>query len=334
MFDFPTRGSLMHKTLIKIAIVGGAGFIGSHFARDAMSRYPDAEFLIIDNFSSGTQNHISDFVGHDRVSVIEIDLKDLEKLTEALSDVDLVAHFAANPDIAAAATKPDIDFWNGTYLTQNLLEAIRINRVKYLLYTSGSGVYGEADVEFSEDFGPCMPISTYGASKIACEALISSYCHMFGLKGRAFRFANVVGPAQTHGVVFDFLRKLKQNPNTLQVLGNGTQTKAYIHVQDVIVAMNMALDEMLINSGEIFDIFNVATDDYISVKEIANIVIDQVSPEAKIEFGTSDRGWLGDVPTVKFNTQKVKKLGWSTSMNTSEAIKSSLHSMMSQERFN
>jgi UDP-glucose 4-epimerase len=318
----------MHLTM---AIVGGAGFIGSHYTRDALRKYPNAKVLIIDNFSSGTQNHIRDLADDERVTVCPIDLKDLDKLTETLSGVDLVVHFAANPDIAAAATRPDIDFWNGTFLTQNLLEAMRINQVKYLLYTSGSGVYGEADVEFGEDYGPCMPISTYGASKIACEALISSYCHMFGLKARAFRFANVVGPAQTHGVVYDFLRKLKKNPEALHVLGNGSQTKAYIHVQDVILAMNMVLNDMLIKSGDRFDIFNVATDDYISVSEIAGIVIDQVSPDAAIEFGSSDRGWLGDVPKVKFNTQKIKNLGWRSSMNTANAIKSSLKAMLNED---
>ena len=211
---------------------------------------------------------------------------------------------------------------------------MRLNEVKYLLYTSGSGVYGEANVEFSEDYGPCMPISTYGASKLACEALISSYCHMFGLEARAFRFANVVGPAQTHGVVYDFLRKLEQDPTTLHVLGNGSQTKAYVHVEDVIIAMNTVLDEMLTNHSERFDIFNVATDDYISVSEIANIVVAEVAPKAEIKFGTNDRGWLGDVPRVKFNTQKIKKLGWTSSMNTVEAIKSSLRSMMLEERIN
>lgn len=179
-----------------------------------------------------------------------------------------------------------------------------------------------------------MPISTYGASKIACEALISSYCHMFGLQARAFRFANVVGPAQTHGVVYDFLRKLKENSKTLHVLGNGSQTKAYIHVQDVVIAMNTVLDDMITKNEQRFDIFNVATEDYISVREIAHIVIDQVSPNAELEFGSSDRGWLGDVPKVKFNTQKIKNLGWSASMNTAEAIKRSLRSMINEDRIN
>lgn len=324
----------MYKEVSSIAVVGGAGFIGSHFTRSSLQRFPEARIKIIDNFSSGTKSHISDMVANDRLEVYELDLSNLDDLTSSIVGVDLVLHFAANPDIAAAATRPDIDFWNGTYLTQNLLEAIRINGVKYLLYTSGSGVYGEADVEFREDFGPCMPISTYGASKIACEALISSYCHMFGLQARAFRFANVVGPAQTHGVVYDFLRKLKENSKTLNVLGNGSQTKAYIHVQDVVNSMHTVLDDMIIKDKQRFDIFNVATDDYISVSEIARIVIDQVSPDAELEFGSSDRGWLGDVPKVKFNTQKIKNLGWSASMNTAEAIKSSLRSMINEDRIN
>ena len=143
-------------------------------------------------------------------------------------------HFASNPDIAKAVTQPDIDFWEGTFLTQNLLEAMRVAGVPRLIYASGSGVYGDTgQTAVTETYSPLLPISTYGASKLACEALICSYTHMFDLHGVAFRFANVVGPRQTHGVAYDFIRRLREHPTPLEILGDGRQSKSYIHVDDV-----------------------------------------------------------------------------------------------------
>ena len=150
------------------------------------------------------------------------DLKNLDQLSEAIAGADVVFHFASNPDIARAATQPDIDFWEGTYLTQNLLEAMRVADVPRLIYASGSGVYGDTgETAVTETYSPLLPISTYGASKLACEALICSYTHMFDVHGTAFRFANVVGPRQTHGVAYDFVRRLLNDPTQLAMLGDG-----------------------------------------------------------------------------------------------------------------
>jgi len=244
---------------------------------------------------------------------------------------EVVIHFAANPDIAKAVKQPDIDFWEGTYLTQNILEAMRINNVSTILYTSGSGVYGDMpNIEFSENYGPCFPISTYGASKLACEVLISSYAYMFGIQGRAFRFANVVGAKQTHGVGYDFMRRLKINPKELQILGDGTQTKSYIHVSDVISAMMFIFKN---KTKDPFDVFNVATEDYITVNQITeeccklyNIQMYDIH----LDYTGGDRGWKGDVPKILFDTNKIRSLGWKNQHSSLEAIRLSLESLLDE----
>jgi UDP-glucose 4-epimerase len=316
---------------LNIFISGGAGFIGSHIAKKLLSDGEAHQIKIFDNFSSGTISHLTEIMDSPRLKVVDADIKHLGELTSAMAGSDLVIHFAANPDIAKAVKQPDIDFWEGTYLTQNILEAMRVNKVPDILYTSGSGIYGEVPgVNFSESFGPLFPISTYGASKLACEALISSYCHMFGMRGRAFRFANVVGPKQTHGVGYDFIRRLLANPAELRILGDGTQTKSYIYVDDVIAAMLMAFKDMKREKAKMFDVFNVATDDYISVTAIADIAceIAGLKPSnVKYLYTGGDRGWKGDVPCVLFDVAKIKSLGWSSARSSADAIRDSIESM-------
>ena len=167
-----------------VFISGGAGFIGSHLLRFLLANAEVKRVVIFDNFTSGHRSHIAEVSNDPRVKIVEADLKELSAVTSAMVGCDTVFHLAANPDIAKAVTQPDIDFWEGTYLAQNVIEAMRVNKVRKILYTSGSGIYGEnPGVAFREDYGPCIPISTYGASKLACEGLIAAYCHMFDLTG-------------------------------------------------------------------------------------------------------------------------------------------------------
>lgn len=311
----------------KIFVTGGAGFIGSHLARRLLADKGVEQLVIYDNFSSGTRRHLAGTEADPRLKIVEADLKDLARLTSAMTGSDTVFHLAANPDIAKAVTQPDIDFWEGTYLAQNTLEAMRVNGVRRLLYMSGSGVYGEnAGAAFREDYGPCFPISTYGASKLACEALISAYCHMFDLTARAFRFANVVGPLQTHGVGYDFVRRLKQDPTQLRILGDGSQSKSYIHVDDILDAVFLASER----SPARYDVFNVATDDYITVRQIADLAV-QVCGLApgtvRYDFTGGDRGWKGDVPIVRFDCAKIKALGWRCRRNSAEAMRAAMGAM-------
>jgi UDP-glucose 4-epimerase len=310
-----------------IFVSGGAGFIGSHLVRRLLARPGVEKVTVYDNFTSGTRGHLREPEQDRRFAVVAADLKDLPALTAAMAGCDAVFHLAANPDIAKAVTQPDIDFWEGTYLAQNVLEAMRVNRVPRLFYMSGSGIYGEnSAVAFAEDHGPCLPISTYGASKLACEALICAYCHMFGLEARAFRFANVVGPRQTHGVGYDFIRRLRSDPARLRILGDGSQSKSYIHVEDILDAVLLVGERV---TGR-YDVFNVATDDYITVRQIADLALEVsglAAGSVRYEFTGGDRGWKGDVPVVRFDCRKIKALGWRARRNASEAVRDAMAAM-------
>jgi UDP-glucose 4-epimerase len=314
----------------RVFVSGGAGFIGSHLVRSLLQDAGTQRVVIFDNFSSGQLAHIEGSARDPRVEIVRGDLKEKAAVTAAMTGCDTVFHLAANPDIAKAVTQPDIDFWEGTYLTQNVLEAMRVSDARRIIYTSGSGVYGEnPGVDFAEDYGPCIPISTYGASKLACEGLIASYSHMFDLVGRAFRFANVVGPRQTHGVGFDFIRRLKADPSRLRILGNGTQKKSYIHVEDVLEAIRLGDARA---TGK-YDVFNVATDDYITVREIAELAMNAsgLTPgETRYEFTGGDRGWKGDVPIVRFDCSKIKALGWQARRTSAEAVMDAMKAMLEE----
>jgi UDP-glucose 4-epimerase len=326
----PSKGEDSSPAWRNVFISGGAGFIGSHLVRSLVADPKVERVVIFDNFSSGQRSYLGEAGADPRVKIVQADLKELSDVTAAMAGCDTVFHLAANPDIAKAVTEPPIDFWEGTYLTQNVLEAMRLNGVRKILYTSGSGVYGEnSSVAFKEDYGPCIPISTYGASKLACEGLIAAYCHMFELTGRAFRFANVVGPRQTHGVGYDFVRRLKADPVRLRILGDGTQKKSYIHVDDVLAAIRLA-DERTTKS---YDVFNVASDDYITVREIADLAMEVSglpSGGTNYEFTGGDRGWKGDVPVVQFDCSKIKRLGWRPRRTSAQAVTAAMEAMIEE----
>ena len=304
-------------------IVGGAGFIGSHFTDALLADATTAAVTLYDNLSSGREWHYASHLGDPRLRVVRGNVRDLDSLVAAMHDHDVVIHLASNPDIARAATEPDIDFYEGTLLTNNVLEAMRCSGAKRILYASGSGVYGDlGELEAQEDHGPLTPVSTYGASKLAGEALISAYCAMFGLSGCVFRFGNVVGPRQTHGVGFDFVRRLSRDPTHLAILGDGSQSKSYIHVSDVVAAVLLA-NERCTKS---FETFNVATGDYITVAEIAALAIECLAlpSHPRLDYSGGDRGWKGDVPIVRLNTDRIRDLGWQCRHNTREALRKSL----------
>jgi UDP-glucose 4-epimerase len=316
------------STLKRYLLIGGAGFIGSHFT-DRLLADPMVEAVTLyDNFSSGREWHYQQHLSDSRFKVVRADVKDADQLTATLRGHDTVIHLASNPDIARAATEPDIDFREGTYLTNNVVEAMRQSGTKTILYASGSGVYGDlGEKEADEDYGPLIPISTYGASKLAGEVLISSYCHMFDFAGRIFRFGNVVGPRQTHGVGFDFLRQLLKNPRKLRILGDGTQSKSYIHVREVVEAVLLAAQP----SPSRFAVYNVATGDYITVKEIAELAVECVGlnrQQMEFEYTGGNRGWKGDVPIVRLNTDRIRGLGWTCRSGSREALRDSMLAML------
>ena len=296
-------------------VAGGAGFLGSHLVPRLLGE-PDASVKVFDNLTSGSEEHLANVRGNERFELVVGDLKDLELLTKHVEGADHVYHLAANPDIARAVEEPSIDFWQGTFLTNNLIEACRENGVDRITYTSGSGVYGELGEEAArEDAGAMHPISTYGASKLACEAMLSAYCHMFEMHAVAFRFANVVGPRQTHGVTYDFVRKLLADPARLQILGDGNQSKSYIHVSDVVEAMLLVAKQGWAG----FEVYNVSTEDYTTVREIADMTVEALGLSGvEYDFTGGDRGWKGDVPVVRFDTAKIRARGWQNELSSRE----------------
>lgn len=316
----------------RYCIVGGAGFIGSHFL-DRLLGEPETERVTIyDNFSSGRHWHFAHHAEDSRLKVVTEDVTNLDALTDTMAGHHTVIHLASNPDIARAAREPDIDFYAGTLLTQNVIEAMRRAGVPKILYASGSGVYGDlGEHEADEDHGPLVPISTYGASKLAGEAMIAAYCCMFGISGRAFRFGNVVGARQTHGVGFDFLRRLLADGTKLQILGDGHQSKSYVHVSDIVDAV--------LHVGRTTDmayqVYNVATLDYVTVRQIAAQAIEIVGLDpAKVElsFTGGDRGWKGDVPVVRLSSQRIRATGWPCHHSALQAIRRSLEEMLPDAR--
>lgn len=318
--------------LSSVAVVGGAGFIGSHFVDALLHDDAIQTVVIYDNFSSGREWHYEEHLSDPRLVVVRGEIADRDNLVRAIRDVDVVIHLASNPDIAAAVSDPEIDFREGTALTNSVVEAMRIAGVRNILYASGSGVYGDiGETEGTEDVTPLAPVSTYGASKLAGEVLIRSYCHMFDFAGYVFRFGNVVGPRQTHGVGYDFVKRLLANPGELTILGDGRQSKSYIHVHDVVAAvLHVARTQ-----SSSFESYNVATLDYITVNEIAGIAMDLLGLDrshVNIKHTGGDRGWKGDVPIVRLKSEKIRSTGWSNERTCAEAIRDSLGQLLPDAR--
>ncbi|HVZ87826.1 MAG TPA: NAD-dependent epimerase/dehydratase family protein [Polyangia bacterium] len=315
-------------------IVGGAGFIGGHFCDHLLGPGGASAVTIYDNYSSGRAWHHAQHDADPRFRAVRGEVEDARALAAAMDGHDVVIHLASNPDIARAAREPTIDFTQGTALTSAVVEAMRVTSAKRILYASGSGVYGDlGTVEATEDQGSLIPVSTYGASKLAGEALIASYAYMFGLSGCGFRFGNVVGPRQTHGVGFDFARRLLasaaagEDPISLRILGDGSQSKSYVHVTDIIRAVLTAHAK----TTAPFVPYNVATGDYITVAEIAELAVECVDlPRARVKFDYTggDRGWKGDVPIVRLDTARIRGLGWRCENTSREALRRSMLAMI------
>ena len=309
----------------KYFITGGAGFIGAHLT-NAILESTKATVTVYDNFSNGRRWAFGDWLRSDRLTIIEGDARDAETLTKSIQGHDIVYHLAANADIARAAIEPSIDFDNGIVTTNCLLEAMRITGVRRIVFTSGSGVYGDVPpIPIPENYDKMIPVSTYGASKLASEVLISAYSYMFNIDATIFRFANVVGPHQTHGVAHDFIRRLLKAPKTLKIFGDGSQSKPYVYIEDILAAFKF----METNNHERYDIFNVGTEDHITVKEIADLVCEGMGlKNVTYEFTGGSRGWKADVPVYRLDTSKVRRMGWSSSRNSYEAVKRSIETML------
>jgi UDP-glucose 4-epimerase len=305
-------------------VTGGAGFLGSHLVDALLERKDDV--TVIDNLSSGRIENLKRASSRGGFKFVKIDLKDSFGLAQTLDGVATIFHFAANPEVRVGSTDPAIHFQENLLATFKLLEAVRISGgAKTLVFASTSTVYGEAaQMPTREDYGPLLPISTYGASKLGCESLISSYAYTHGLRGLILRLGNCVGERAGHGVIADFIQKLKTNPTELEILGDGTQTKSYIHVSDFAKGTFIAL-EAFQRSDRRVDVYNLSSPDQVSVKRIAQIVIDEFGlRNVRMKFtGGVDggRGWFGDVKLMHLSVEKLQNLGWHPRLNSEEAIR-------------
>jgi UDP-glucose 4-epimerase len=314
--------------MMKIVITGGAGFIGSNLCKKIIKQ-KNSTITVIDNLSNGKKDFLKDGIAKKKIHLIRSNLLNATKISDQIKKHSIIYHLSANSDISLSAQCTKIDINQTLLCTHKILDAARLNKVKKFVYTSGSGVYGNLD-EFgpNESFGPLLPVSLYGATKLGAEALISAYSFLFDIQSFIFRFANVVGPNQTHGVAYDFIRKLKKNPKYLVVLGNGLQSKSYVHVSDVIKAMFLAQKRAV----EKVNVFNVGSGDYITVREIAHIVIKEMKlKNTKIIYGKNTIGWKGDVAKVRINDTKIRSLGWSNSFSSAEAVTNAVKSMLAGE---
>lgn len=306
---------------MKVLITGCAGFLGTNLALKLLAD-PNNQVFGIDNLVSGSPQHIELLSEYSNFKFHNFDCRNLTNLREKLPVMDLLFHFAANSDIAAALTNPTIDFELGIGTTHGVLEYCRSGGVKHLVFSSGSGVYGEAPNEiFTEDSFVGTPTSTYGATKLSSEALISAYSFMFDFKATVFRFSNLIGPRHTHGVIYDFLAKLKSNPQHLDVLGDGTQLKPYIHISDALAGVQIAIQAQT----KLYEVFNVSNSTATSVAEIANMVISELNlKNVQINYQQSDRGWKADIPKYMMSSAKLQKLGWNLQYDSNEAVKQTI----------
>ena len=291
---------------MKCFITGGAGFIGSHLVDRLITE--GNQVLVYDNLSLGKKEYIANHLSSPDFTFIEADVLDQEKLQEAMKGSDVVFHLAANSDVIKSAKNPDIDLEQGTVATYKVVEAMQVSGVKKIVFTSSNVVYGEATVSpTKETYGPLLPISFYGASKLACEGVIAAACHNFGFQAWIYRFGNIIGQRPTHGVVLDFYHKLKNNPRELEVLGDGNQSKPYIEVHDCVDGILFGFN----NSSQQVNLFNLGTEGGFYVGDIPKIVIEAMGlKNVKIKYSGGIRGWPGDVHTVRLDISKLEALGW------------------------
>ena len=309
---------------MRYVVTGGAGFIGSHLVETLVSA--NNEVTVVDNLSSGRADTVRIFSGHPGFKFIQGDLLDLPTTISTVHNCDVVFHLSANPDIRKGIINTKLDLEQEVLVTYNVLEAMRINGIKKIAFASSSVIYGETPaVPVNEDYGPLMPISLYGAGKLAAEGLISAYCHSFGMQSWVYRFANVVGKGARHGVIFDFINKLKKTPGQLEILGDGTQAKPYIHVSDCVDGMLFCL----VHANNRINVFNLGCDSYTSVIRIAEMLAGAMGqPNCQFSYTGGDRGWTGDVPQVRYDVSRINKLGWHAHYSSDEAVQHAIKDML------
>lgn len=301
---------------MKYFITGGAGFIGSNMA-DRLLSEPDNEVVVYDNFSTGRREFLEDALKNERFKLVEGDTLDLPALTKAMEGCEFVFHFAANADVRMGCEHPRKDLEQNTIATYNVLEAMRANGISRIGFSSTGSVYGEAEVIPTPENAP-FPIQTslYGASKLACEGLLAAYAEGFGFTAYIFRFVSILGERYTHGHVFDFCKKLSDDPTKLHILGDGHQKKSYLYVKDCMEAILTVTR----NAKEKVNIYNLGTDEYVEVNDSVSFICKKLGVTPEFSYEGGERGWIGDNPFIYLDTRKVRSLGWKPKATIEEGV--------------
>lgn len=309
---------------MKVFVTGGAGFIGSHLVDKLFDN--GNTVTVYDNLSSGKKQFIKQHLEREDFTFIKADLLDLERLKKEIKNHDVVFHIAANPHVRLGEKQTDIDLKYGAIATYNVLEAMRFNDIKKIVFSSSSVVYGETpSISLPETYGPTLPISFYGAGKLGAEGLISAFCGTFDFQAWIYRFANVVGIRGTHGVIIDFIDKLRKNPNELEILGDGKQQKPYLHVIDCVEGILFGFEK----SNEKLNLFNLGCDTNTTVARIAEMVVEEMGlKNVEFKYTGGERGWKGDVPRFQLDASKIKKLGWKENFTSDEAVRKAIKEVL------
>ena len=310
---------------MRAMVTGGAGFIGTHLVERLLKE--GYEVICVDNFTLGKKENVDKFINNTNYKFYEIDIANNEEFCNQLKDekIDIVYHLAANSDIQKGGRNPEVDY-NDTFMTtRGVLELMRRNNIKKLFFSSTSAIYGdEHEKLLNEELGGLKPISYYGGAKYASENFISSYTFMNDFNTMIFRFPNVIGPNLTHGVIYDFKKKLSNNPTELEILGDGTQTKPYVYVLDLIDAIMLMTKD--INPG--VEIYNVGVDTATSVTKIADIVCEELGyKDVKYKYTGGNVGWKGDVPKFQYDLSKIHSKGWISKHSSDDAVRDTVRSL-------
>jgi len=310
-------------------ITGGAGFIGSYIAEKLVENGTDTK--VIDNLVTGKKENLSKCFDQDNFSFLEYDLGNLDGIEDHLSDVDILFHFAADPEVRTGYSKPEDSFEQNIVNTFNLLQKIKQSKIKKIVFASSSSVYGDAKIiPTNEEYGPLSPISHYGASKLACEAMVSSFCHNYNIEGVILRPANVIGLRGRHGLIWDLVHKLKINQDELELLGDGKQTKSFIHISDAIDGIFFSLN----NLQDKVEVFNLGSEDSVEIMDVAKIVCKNMGlNEIKINLtgGVDDgRGWKGDIRIAHLDITKLKNSGWIPKLSSINAADITSHEIIKE----
>ncbi len=307
----------------KALVTGGAGFIGSHVVDHLVAG--GTQVVVYDNLSTGNRANLAQHAGRPGLELVAADVLDLPRLREAMAGCDTVFHFQANADVRGGPERTRVDLEQNTIATWNVLEAMRLAGATTLVFASSATVYGEPEVFPTPESVPLVQTSLYGASKAAGEAMIQAYSEYFGIRSLAFRFVSWIGPRYSHGVVFDFLRKLRANPRELEVMGDGNQRKSYLDVRDGVSGIFLALERA---SGP-KHVFNLGHDDFLNVLDLARIVTDELGlGDVALRTTGGVRGWVGDSPMVHLDTARMKALGWQPRIPIPDGIRATVRHLV------